>query len=399
MNRTIISINAGSSTLKFQVYLMPAEQVIAKGMIDKIGKSDAEFKLSFDDTKLKLQEIELNTPQQCVDYILYQLEQNQIIQSSTDIEGVGHRVAHGGEFFTKSVIVDDEVINNLEQLCDLAPLHNPINVAFIKAMKVRLPNSKHVAIFDTSFHQSIDKKHFLYALPYQYYQEDHIRRYGFHGTSHQYVSQVCAQKLKRPVSELKIISCHLGSGASICAIDKGKSVNTSMGFTPLAGLMMGTRCGDIDPSILIYLTNKHKLTSDQLNSILINDSGLLGISGVSNDCREVEEAAKNGNPKAQIALDMFIARIRDFIGSYMVQMGGVDTILFTGGIGENSATIRRGICENLTFFGIKLDDTKNQDSKQTFIHSDESKISIAIINTNEELMMARKTENEITRLS
>ncbi|MEI6858532.1 MAG: acetate kinase [Shewanella sp.] len=393
-HQTIIAINAGSSTLKYQLYAMPEERLIAKGMIDKIGKKDAQFILKFNRQEIEQNNIELKDPAQCIDYLLEQLLSNQVIGALDCVSGVGHRVAHGGDKFNQPVVIDSSVVEILESLCELAPLHNPVNIAYIKAMKNKLPNCKHVAIFDTAFHQTISKEHYIYALPYRLYQEDHIRRYGFHGTSHDYVSQICAEKMHKPIENLNIISCHLGSGASICAIKGGISVNTSMGFTPLAGIMMATRCGDIDPAIPIYIANKKQLSLEQVNNILIAESGLLGVSGVSNDCRKVQQAASEGNKQAQLAIDIFSQRIRDFIGSYMVQMGGVDVILFTGGIGENSASIRSAVCKNLSGLGIDLDESKNV-AKQTFIQTNDSKTTIAVINTNEELMMARQAHANI----
>ncbi|WP_413283540.1 acetate/propionate family kinase [Vibrio sp. MA40-2] len=392
MENKILAINAGSSTLKFQLYSMPSEKLLAKGMIDKIGKEDAEFVLKTDNKRHRQENIELNSPHEAIDFLLEQLKYHQAISCIAEIKSVAHRVAHGGENFTQSVSITNDVIEQLETLIELAPLHNPVNIAFIKAMADKLPQVEQIAVFDTSFHQSIKKEHFLYAIPYHFYQDDHIRRYGFHGTSHKYVSQVCAEQMNKPLAELKIISCHLGSGASICAIDKGYSVNTSMGFTPMAGLMMGTRCGDIDPSILVFLTKKYHLSIDDLNQIMNSKSGLLGLSGISNDCREVESAAKQGNERAQIALEIFIQRIRDFIGSYLIQMGGADVILFTGGIGENSDYIRAAVCKDLEGIGIELNEKLNQ-AKQTFIHTQNSRVKLAIINTNEELMMTREAFN------
>ncbi|MDB1125270.1 acetate/propionate family kinase [Vibrio algarum] len=392
MENKILAINAGSSTLKFQLYFMPREKLIVKGMIDKIGKDDAEFVLYIDQHKHTIKNIKLHSPQQAFDYLLEQLLHKNVLTSVDEINSIGHRVAHGGEHFSQSVVIDQNVIETLESLIELAPLHNPVNIEFIKAVTARLPKVNQVAIFDTSFHQSIQKEHFLYAIPHRFYQDDHIRRYGFHGTSHKYVSEICAEKMNKPIEDLNIISCHLGSGASICAIKGGISVNTSMGFTPLAGLMMGTRCGDIDPSILVFIANKHDMDVEEVNQIMINESGLLGVSGVSNDCRAVEQAAKNGNERAQLALDMFVQRIRAFIGSYMVQMGGVDAILFTGGIGENSTSIRSSVCSGLERLGIKVDEDKNAAS-DTFFQDANGTVSLAIINTNEELMMARETHS------
>ncbi len=387
MSQKIMAINAGSSSLKFQLFSMPDEQVITKGLIERIGKQDAIFTIEFAGQKQK-ETLPVSDHQQAVDHLLKVLLDHQIIRSLDEISGVGHRVAHGGEAFRDSALIDDAALYEIEQLSILAPLHNPVNAIGIRAFLKALPHAKAVAVFDTSFHQTMAPDTYLYPLPYRYYTELGIRRYGFHGTSHKYVSQVCAEKMDTPLSELRIISCHLGNGSSICAIQHGRSVNTSMGLTPLAGVMMGTRCGDIDPSIMPFIAQREAKTPDEMNRLINNESGLLGVSGVSNDYRDVEQAAKNGNPQAQLALRMFANRIRDFIGSYIAHMGGLDALIFTGGIGENSRTARAAICHALDYLGISLDAGKN-DANETFIQQSAAPVSIAVINTNEELMIAR----------
>ena len=387
MLQKIMAINAGSSSLKFQLFSMPDEQVITKGMIERIGKQDAFFSIQYGEQKHR-ETFAVENHQQAVDHLLSALLDHEIIKSLDEIAGVGHRVAHGGEAFSDSACIDAAALQQIEHLGTLAPLHNPVNAIGIRAFMEALPHAKAVAVFDTSFHQTMPPETFLYALPYRYYQEQGIRRYGFHGTSHKYVSQKCAEKLSTPLSDLRLISCHLGNGSSLCAIQHGRSVNTSMGFTPLAGVMMGTRCGDIDPSIMPYLAKQENKTADELNALINNESGLLGISGVSNDYRDVEQAAKEGNERAQLALKMFAERIRAFIGSYIAHMGGLDALIFTGGIGENSRTARAAICHALEYLGIALDETRNN-ANETFIQQDSGQVKIAVINTNEELMIAR----------
>ena len=387
MSQNIMAINAGSSSLKFQLFAMPEELVITKGLIERIGKNDAIVSIEFGQQKLK-QTLPVLNHQQAVDHLLKALLEHQIIRSLSDISGVGHRVAHGGEAFKDSSIIDETALHHIEQLSTLAPLHNPVNAVGIRSFLQALPHATSVAVFDTSFHQTMTEEHFLYPLPYRYYTELDIRRYGFHGTSHKYVSQICADKMNIPISDLRLISCHLGNGSSICAIHHGRSVNTSMGFTPLAGVMMGTRCGDIDPSIMPYIAQREGKSPDAMNKLINSESGLLGVSGISNDYRDVEQAAKEGNAQAKLALNMFANRIRDFIGSYIAQMGGLDALIFTGGIGENSRTARAAICRQLDYLGIVLDEARNN-ANETFIQQPSAAVSIAVINTNEELMIAR----------
>jgi propionate kinase len=392
MSEKIMAINAGSSSLKFQLFAMPDEQVITKGIVERIGKTDAIFRIDYQDQQHQdqrhIETLAIPTHQEAVDCLLSALIQRQIIHSLDEIAGVGHRVAHGGEYFRDSVVIDDQVLQRIEALAALAPLHNPVNAVGIRAFMHALPHAKTVAVFDTSFHQTMQPEHYLYALPYDFYEQDGVRRYGFHGTSHKYVSERCAQVMERPLNELRLITCHLGNGSSLCAIRHGQSINTSMGFTPLAGVMMGTRCGDIDPSILPFIAEREQMNLQQINTLINNQSGLLGISGISNDYRDILHAAEKGNLRARLALTMFAERIRAFIGSYLVQLGGLDALIFTGGIGENSAVARARICQNLAHIGIELDEQRNN-ANETFIQKASSRVKIVVINTNEELMIAR----------
>ncbi len=385
MTHLIMAVNSGSSSLKFELFSMPEEITVAKGLFERLGSGSAAFTLRVGDAKHQTT-VALNDHQQAADYLLDALLESGIVPSLTLIDGVGHRVAHGGEYFKDSSPIDPAALLEIEKLSALAPIHNPVNAKGIRAFQLRLPHAVTVGVFDTSFHQSISEAGYLYPLPYRYYQDYGIRRYGFHGTSHKYVGETCAALLGR--ADLRIISCHLGNGASICAIDGGRSVATSMGFTPLAGLMMGTRCGDIDPSILPFIAEHENKSAQQLLEIMNNESGLLGISGISNDCRDIVSAAESGNHRADLALGMFTDRIRSVIGAYATEMNGVDAVIFTAGIGENSAVIRQRVCRKLGFLGIRLDENKNQ-RHATFIQQDGSPVIVAVIPTNEELMIAR----------
>ncbi|MHA7847340.1 acetate/propionate family kinase [Serratia sp. D1N4] len=387
MSGKIMAINAGSSSLKFQLFSQPGEQVICQGLIERIGMQDAVVTLRAGEQKWR-NTLPIMDCHQAALHLLNALIEHQIIDSLTEICGVGHRVAHGGEAFCDSVVITPEVLDKIEQLGALAPLHNPVNAQAIRVFQLALPHARSVAVFDTAFHQTLSDIHYLYPLPWRYYAELGIRRYGFHGTSHKYVSTVCAQRLGRPLEQLRIISCHLGNGSSICAIRDGRSVNTSMGFTPQAGVMMGTRSGDIDPSILPFIQQAEGKNAQEINLLINNQSGLLGVSGVSHDYRDVEQAAATGNPRAQLALKLFAERIRAVIGSYIVQLGGIDALIFTGGIGENARNARQQICHQLGFLGIELDEEKNN-ANQPFIQRENAPVQIAIVNTNEELMIAR----------
>lgn len=387
MSRTIMAINAGSSSLKFQLLLMPAGTLLCQGLIERIGRSDAIFTLRQGEQKWQ-ETRAIADHKEAAALLLEKLLSHHIIPSLSAIDGVGHRVAHGGETFKDSALITNDALAEIERLAELAPLHNPVNAAGIRIFRKVLPHAPAVAVFDTAFHQTLEQSAFIYPLPWRYYAELGIRRYGFHGTSHKFVSQQLAEKLGVPLSALRVISCHLGNGSSLCAIKGGRSVNTSMGFTPQSGVMMGTRSGDIDPSILPWVALKEDRSPQQLNALLNNESGLLGISGVSNDFRDVEQASIAGNARATLALTLFAERIRATIGSYVMQLGGLDVLLFTGGIGENSARAREAICHNLHFLGLDVDAEKNG-RNATFIQTDHSVVKVAVINTNEELMIAR----------
>lgn len=388
-----MAVNAGSSSLKFQLYTMPEETVIAKGLVERIGLEESIFKLEFgQDQEVKLVEA-IPTHDRAVDILFTQLEENNVVSSLDEITGVGHRVVAGGEIFKESSLVDENLIATVEELGEFAPLHNPAEAAVMRAFQARLPHATMAAIFDTSFHTTIPAVNYLYSLPYEYYENFKIRKYGFHGTSHSYVSRRAAEMLGKDYKSLKIITCHLGNGGSITAIENGKSVDTSMGFTPLAGVTMGTRTGDIDASILPFLMNKLNLTDvNDVVDILNKKSGLLGISGVSSDMRDVETAAAEGNERAQLALDIFVSRVQKYIGQYIAVMNGVDAIVFTAGIGENSATTRKAIISGLTFFGADIDDDRNNTRKEAIVSPEGSKITVLNVPTNEEVEIAREVE-------
>ncbi|AVE59159.1 MULTISPECIES: acetate/propionate family kinase [Citrobacter] len=387
MSHKIMAINAGSSSLKFQLLAMPQGEMICQGLIERIGMANARVTM-----KTSAQKWQETAPiadhREAVTLLLDKLLSHHIINTLQDIDGVGHRVAHGGEFFKDSARVTDETLAQIERLAELAPLHNPVNALGIHIFRQLLPSTPSVAVFDTAFHQTLDESAYIYPLPWRYYAELGIRRYGFHGTSHKYVSTALAERLGVPLSALRVICCHLGNGSSICAIKGGQSVNTSMGFTPQSGVMMGTRSGDIDPSILPWIAEREGKTPQQLNYLLNNESGLLGISGVSHDYRDVEQAADGGNRRAALALTLFAERIRATIGSYIMQMGGLDALIFTGGIGENSARARAAVCHNLHFLGLSIDEGKNL-RNATFIQAENAVVKVAVINTNEELMIAQ----------
>ncbi|MBC1920784.1 acetate kinase [Listeria grayi] len=391
MDKTI-AINAGSSSLKFQLYEMPAETVITKGIVERIGLKDSIFTISVGDEKVT-EIVGIPDHEVAVQMLLEKLLEHKIISSYDEITGVGHRVVHGGEVFPESVVIDDQVIEKIEELSELAPLHNPANVIGIKAFRKVLPNIVSVAVFDTAFHQTMPPASFLYSLPYSYYENYGIRKYGFHGTSHKYVSERAAELLGRPIEELRLITCHLGNGASIAAIEGGKSMDTSMGFTPLAGVSMGTRSGNIDPALIPYIMEKTDKTAEQVLDVLNKESGMLGVSGISSDLRDLEKAAAEGNDRAELALEVFVDRIHKYIGSYAARMNGVDAIIFTAGIGENSTFIREKVLRGLEFMGVYWDQALNQiHGEEAFINYPHSPVKVIVIPTNEELMIARDVE-------
>lgn len=387
----ILAINAGSSSLKFQLLRMPAEVVVTKGVFDRIGFENAVF--SIDVAGQKVTEAHtITNHSEAVQLLLERLTTLHILGSLTEVEGVGHRVVHGGEVFSESVLIDEKVIQKIEAVSELAPLHNPANLVGILAFKAAMPTTPSVAVFDTAFHQTMPEKSFLYSLPYEYYKKYRIRKYGFHGTSHKYVAERTAQLLKRPIEQLRLISCHLGNGASIAAIEGGKSIDTSMGFTPLAGVMMGTRSGNIDPALIPYIMEKTGQSAEDVVDTLNKKSGLLGISGFSSDLRDIEKEASMGNNRAVLALELFASRIHKYIGSYAARMQGVDAIIFTAGIGENSEIVRAKVLSGLEFMGVYWDPTLNKvRGKETFLNYPHSPVKVIVVPTNEEVMIARDT--------
>ncbi|MEH7442475.1 acetate kinase [Bacillus sp. JJ1122] len=385
----IIAINAGSSSLKFQLFEMPSEEVITKGIVERIGIKDSIFTISVNGEKIK-EVTDIPNHEVAVKILLDKLTTLGIIQSLDEIEGVGHRVVHGGEEFNDSVLITEEVLTKIEELSELAPLHNPANLTGIRAFQRVLPNVQAVAVFDTAFHQTMPENSFLYSLPYEYYKKYGIRKYGFHGTSHKYVSQRAAEMLGRPVEHLRLISCHLGNGASIAAIEGGKSIDTSMGFTPLAGVTMGTRSGNIDPALIPYIMEKTNKNADEVLNVLNKESGMLGVSGFSSDLRDIEDEAEKGNERAELALKVFADRIHKYIGSYAARMCGVDAIIFTAGIGENSSAIRARVLQGLEFMGIYWDPALNKvRGEEAFISYPHSPVKVMVIPTDEEVMIAR----------
>ncbi|WP_312470002.1 acetate kinase [Neobacillus sp.] len=385
----IIAINAGSSSLKFQLFEMPSEEVITKGIIERIGMKDSIFTITVNGEKIQ-ETLDIPDHDIAVKMLLEKLTGLGIIKSLDEINGTGHRIVHGGESFEDSAIVTDEVLAKIEELAELAPLHNAANATGIKAFRHVLPNVPAVAVFDTAFHQTMPESSYLYSLPFEYYKKYGIRKYGFHGTSHKYVSQRAAELLGRPLEQLRLISCHLGNGASIAAIQGGKSIDTSMGFTPLAGVTMGTRSGNIDPALIPYIMEKTNQTADEVLDVLNKKSGMLAVSGFSSDLRDIEISAKQGNERAKLALDVFSNRIHKYIGSYAARMNGVDAIIFTAGIGENSDSIRASVLNGLEFMGVYWDPALNQvRGEEAFINYPHSPVKVIIIPTNEEVMIAR----------
>ena len=392
----VLVINAGSSSLKYQLLNPASGELLAKGLCERIG-IDGKFTYKpqvAGKQTLDAIDVAMPTHAEAIEAVLNALvdEKNGVIASMSEIDAVGHRVVHGGEKFASSVVITDEVMDAIYECNPLAPLHNPANLIGIRACQAKMPGVPMVAVFDTAFHQTMPPKAFTYAIPYEYYQKDKMRRYGFHGTSHRYVSQRCAEILGKPIEELKIVSCHLGNGSSITAVDGGKSVDTSMGLTPLAGLPMGTRSGDMDAGIMEYLMKQYDLSMDEMMTILNKKSGVLGISGVSSDFRDLEAAAKEGNERAQLAIDNFCYKVTKRIGSSAAAMGGVDAVVFTAGVGENSASLRAKIMEGLEFLGLVMDPEKNNvRGKEAILSTDDSPNAILMIPTNEELMIAKET--------
>ncbi|MGK0466584.1 acetate/propionate family kinase [Clostridium sp.] len=394
----ILVINCGSSSLKYQLINMENEECLAIGLVERIDIEGSKLTQKAKGEKYIIEQ-PMKDHTDAIRLVLGALVdvEHGVIKELSEIGAVGHRIVHGGEKYAGSVIVTDEVMKNLEECSKLAPLHNPANIIGINACSALMPNIPMVAVFDTAFHQTMPEVAYIYPLPYELYTENSIRKYGFHGTSHDYVSTKAAEMMGKDIKDLKLITCHLGNGASICAVQNGKSVETSMGFTPLEGIAMGTRCGSIDPAILIYIMQELNLTIDEVNDMMNKKSGVLGISGISSDFRDIETAAwEDGNHRAQLALDVFTYKVKKFIGSYAAVMGGVDAIIFTAGLGENSPETRETICEGLEFLGAVLDKAKNKvRGKSVEINTEDSKTKIFVIPTNEELVIARDTESLI----
>lgn len=388
MEKTIV-INSGSSSLKFKLFVMPNEDVLASGLIERIGIDGSAITIKYGAGEKYTSQEDIKDHKIAVDRLLALLLELKIVDSLDEITAVGHRVVAGGEYFKSSAVVDDDVIAKIDEIADFAPLHNPANLMGIKAFKKVLPNAFSLAAFDTSFHQSIPEENFLYSVPYEWYEKFGVRRYGAHGTSHRYVAQEAAKFLGKPLEELKLITCHLGAGSSICAVKDGKSFDTSMGFTPLTGVTMATRSGDIDVALLNYVMDKLAIKSlDEMIYILNNKSGLLGISGVSPDMRDIL-AAKDDNKRAKLALDIFVKNVVKYIGEYVAEMGGVDGIIFTAGIGENSVPVRQMVMQRLAYLGITCDDKANEANEDGYIATKDSKVAVLKISTDEELMIAR----------
>lgn len=391
----ILVINSGSSSLKFEVINTETKKSLAKGICERIGISEPIFSYKNLETGYQVKDRKENfiNHEVALNTVLEELQKPEtgILKSIEEVDAIGHRVVHGGEYFDDAVIVDKDVLEKIRELIELAPLHNPANLLGIEVMMKLLPNKKNVAVFDTAFHQTMKADRYMYALPYDDYTELKVRKYGFHGTSHKYVSNVAAKMLNKENS--KIIVCHLGNGASISAVKDGKVVDTSMGLTPLAGIMMGTRCGDIDPASVLYIMNKRNLTMEEMDNRMNKKSGILGIFGQSSDFRDLQNACFEGNERAKLAYEMFVTKIKNYIGSYIVALGGVDAIAFTGGIGENASYAREGICKGLEFLGIELDyDKNNQRFDGNVEYSTEnSKVKIFKIETAEEMMIALDT--------
>ncbi|WP_029453279.1 acetate kinase [Clostridium algidicarnis] len=396
----VLVINCGSSSLKYQLIDMTNEKSLAQGLVERIGIEGSILTQKVEGRDKYIVKEPMNDHKDAISIVLNALvnKESGVISSMDEINAVGHRVVHGGEKYSKSVIIDETVMKELEECAKLAPLHNPPNIIGINACKELMPQTPMVVVFDTAFHQTMPEKAYMYALPYELYKENKIRKYGFHGTSHKYVSKVASECMNKDLKDIKMITCHLGNGASIAAINDGVCVDTSMGFTPLAGIVMGTRCGDIDPAIVTYLIKEVGYSVEETNNILNKKSGVLGLSGVSSDFRDIENAVGEGNKRAALALDVFNYRVKQTIGSYAASISGLDCLVFTAGLGENSPDTREAICDGLEFLGVKIDKEKNNvRGKVTEISASDSKVKVFVIPTNEELMIARDTKELLNK--
>ena len=392
MEKTLV-INSGSSTLKFKLYLMPEEKEIAKGLLERIGFDGSAIKIVYGDGKQYTEKLPLANHTVAIKEMLRLLKELKIVDDFEEITGVGHRVVAGGEYFDQSVVIDDDVIQKIDELADFAPLHNPNNLIGIQEFKKLLPDATAVAVFDTAFHQTLPEENYMYSTPYEWYEKYGVRRYGAHGTSHQFVAEKAAEYLGKPLKDLKMITCHLGAGSSMCDIKDGKSFDTSMGFTPLTGITMGTRSGDVDFSLVAYVMKKMQTTDvDAILDTLNKKSGLLGVSGRSLDMRDLQAAEKDGDQRASLAIRLFVKNIVRYIGQYYVEMGGLDAIVFTAGIGENEGAIRKRVIDRLSFMGVAMDDAKNDANVDGVVSTVDSKIAVLRVPTDEELMIARDVE-------
>ena len=392
----VLVINCGSSSLKYQLIDMETENSLAQGLVERIGIEGSVLTQKVEGKDKYIVKTPMKNHKEAIEIVLKALVDGEhgVIKSMDEITAVGHRVVHGGEKYASSVLITEEVKKSIEECYKLAPLHNPPNMIGIEACEELMPNTPMVAVFDTAFHQTMPKEAFLYALPYELYTENGIRKYGFHGTSHMYVSNKVAEVMGKDIKDLKIVTCHLGNGASLCAVKNGVSIDTTMGFTPLDGIVMGTRSGSIDPAIVLYLINELKYSTEDVNTLLNKKSGVLGISGVSSDFRDIEDAAAKGDERAILALDIYHYRIRTQIGAYAAAMGGVDAIVFTAGVGENGPETREACLEGLEFLGVKVDKEKNNvRGKVREISTEDSTVKAFVIPTNEELVIARDTKN------
>ena len=398
----ILVLNSGSSSVKYKLIDTDNEKTLAEGGVEKIVLPDGFLKYKRADGSKAIIELGQTDHKGSIEAILRILTDNVegCIKSYDEIDAVGHRVVHGGEKFSSSVLIDDAVKEKIKECYDIAPLHNPANMIGIDAITALMPDKPQVGVFDTAFHQTMPAKSYMYALPYRFYKEDGVRRYGFHGTSHRYVSQRVCEILGVDITDQKIITCHVGNGGSITAVKYGKSIDTSMGLTPTEGLMMGTRSGDVDPGALTYLMTKHNLTPDQLQKIINKESGVAGVSGISSDMREIEAAVKAGDEMATLALDMYEQRIIKYVGAYAAEMGGVDIIVFTGGVGENQTGVRENVCAPLAFMGVEIDKELNAKTRgtETVISTPQSKVKVVVVPTDEELMIARDTREIVSKL-
>lgn len=390
----ILVINCGSSSLKYQLFDMTDESVLCKGLVERIGIEGSKLTHKVGSEKLVVEEA-MKDHTAAIKHVFDALvhEKFGVVKSLDEVNAIGHRVLHGGDKLTASTIIDENVKAKVREFIKFGPLHNPANLMGIEACESLVPGKQNVAVFDTAFHQTMPARTFMYAIPYEYYEDYRLRKFGFHGTSHRYVTLRTAELLKTDKKNLNIITVHLGNGSSIAAIKNGECYDTTMGLTPLEGLVMGTRSGDLDPTVMTFLMNKKGYSADEMNQILNKKSGVLGVSGLSSDFRDLEEAAEKGNERAQLALDMFITRVRRYVGGFMAELGHVDAISFAGGIGENSASMRKLILENMEEYGIIIDDAKNDTREEAVISADNSRVKVLVVPTNEELMIARDTMN------